>query len=66
MAVALWEELAARHDGFIFDLFGVLHNGAEALPGAAELVQRLKGCLRDPGPYFPKVNICQPTSTNRN
>ena len=23
-----WEELAQRYDGFIFDQFGVMHNGA--------------------------------------
>jgi len=37
-----WEQLASRYDGFIFDLFGVLHNGAVALPGAVDLIQKLK------------------------
>ena len=38
---ASWDELSARYDGFIFDQFGVLHNGAVALEGAPELVAKL-------------------------
>ena len=36
-----WDELSARYDGFIFDQFGVMHNGAVALEGAPELIARL-------------------------
>ena len=36
-----WEDLASRYDGFIFDQFGVMHNGAVALDGAPALVERL-------------------------
>ena len=36
-----WEQLAGMYDGFIFDQFGVIHNGAVALEGAPELVDRL-------------------------
>jgi len=36
-----WAELCKLYDGFIFDQFGVLHNGATALPGAADLIERL-------------------------
>ncbi|CAK9032508.1 eEF1A lysine and N-terminal methyltransferase (Methyltransferase-like protein 13) [Includes: eEF1A lysine methyltransferase [Durusdinium trenchii] len=42
MAVSTWTELAERYDGFIFDLYGVLHNGVHALPGAPELITQLK------------------------
>lgn len=35
------EEIAGRYDGFIFDQYGVLHNGQAALPGAPECVLRL-------------------------
>jgi HAD superfamily hydrolase (TIGR01459 family) len=33
--------LADRYDGFIFDLWGVLHDGEQALPGAVEALARL-------------------------
>ena len=33
-AATSWEALASRYDGFIFDQFGVMHNGAVALDGA--------------------------------
>ena len=36
-----WEQLAGMYDGFIFDQFGVMHNGAVALEGAPALVDRL-------------------------
>ena len=36
-----WEELSQKYDGFIFDQFGVMHNGAVALDGAAELIAKL-------------------------
>lgn len=39
--VTSWEELASSYDGFIFDQFGVMHNGATALEGAPALVARL-------------------------
>ncbi len=35
-------ELASRYDAFILDQFGVMHNGAMALPGALECVHQLK------------------------
>jgi len=38
-----WAELCDRYDGFIFDQFGVMHNGVAALPGAPELISRLHG-----------------------
>lgn len=34
-------EIVSRYDGFILDQFGVMHNGKEALPGAAECVEQL-------------------------
>jgi ribonucleotide monophosphatase NagD (HAD superfamily) len=40
-AHATFSELTSRYQGFILDQFGVLHNGQEALPGAAELVEHL-------------------------
>lgn len=40
--MATWATLCERYDGFIFDQFGVMHNGAVALPGAPELISRLK------------------------
>ena len=33
--------LAAAYDGFILDLWGVIHNGVEPIPGAAECLERL-------------------------
>lgn len=38
--------LARRYQGFIFDLWGVLHDGERAYPGAADALRRLKaaGC----------------------
>ena len=36
-----WEQLSSLYDGFIFDQFGVMHNGATALDGAPALVARL-------------------------
>ena len=36
-----WEQLSSLYDGFIFDQFGVMHNGAAALDGAPALVARL-------------------------
>lgn len=35
-------ELAHRYDGFIFDLFGVLHNGIELYPGTLNTLRKLK------------------------
>ena len=35
--------LADRYDGFILDLWGVLHDGAAAYPGAVETLARLHG-----------------------
>ena len=34
--------LAARFDGFIIDLWGVIHDGVNALPGAADCLARLR------------------------
>ena len=34
-------DLAPLYDGFILDQFGVMHNGKESLPGAADLVRKL-------------------------
>lgn len=36
-----WDDLSASFDGFIFDQFGVMHNGAVALDGAPELIAKL-------------------------
>lgn len=38
-----WEDLSRSYDGFIFDQFGVMHNGAVALEGAPELIAKLAG-----------------------
>jgi len=35
-------EIAADYDGFILDLWGVLHDGAEPYPGAVDCLERLK------------------------
>lgn len=35
------EEIVSRYDIFLLDQFGVLHNGAQALPGAVDAVQML-------------------------
>src|ERR1700752_5134296 len=35
-------ELAWRYDGFILDLWGVIHNGVAPMPGALECLQSLK------------------------
>ena len=35
-------ELADRYDGVILDLWGVVHNGVEALPGAIDVMTRLR------------------------
>jgi HAD superfamily hydrolase (TIGR01459 family) len=35
-------EIADRYDGVIFDLWGVVHNGVEALPGAINAMARLR------------------------
>ena len=35
-------ELAARYDGFLLDQWGVLHDGAHALPGAIECLATLR------------------------
>lgn len=35
-------ELSSRYDAFILDQFGVMHNGARALPGALDCVAELK------------------------
>lgn len=34
-------EIADRYDGIILDLWGVVHNGVEALPGAVDAMRRL-------------------------
>ena len=34
--------LAARYDGFILDLWGVIHDGVAPYPGAVEVLQRLR------------------------
>ena len=34
--------LAARYDGYILDLWGVLHDGAHPLPGAVDALHRLR------------------------
>jgi HAD superfamily hydrolase (TIGR01459 family) len=36
-------ELAPRYDGFILDLWGVIHDGAAPLPGAIECLAALRG-----------------------
>ena len=35
-------ELAGRYDGFLLDLWGVLHDGREPMPGAVDALTRLK------------------------
>lgn len=40
-AVTTWAALSERYNGFIFDQFGVMHNGSVALPGAPELISWL-------------------------
>ena len=35
-------EIAEEYDGFILDLWGVIHNGVEPLPGAPECLARLR------------------------
>ena len=35
-------ELAPRYDGFILDLWGVVHDGVAPLPGALECLEALK------------------------
>ena len=35
-------KLAARYDGFILDLWGVIHDGVEAYPGAVDALKRLR------------------------
>ena len=35
-------EIAGRYDGFILDLWGVLHDGDKAYPGAIDCLERLK------------------------
>ncbi|MBX6322283.1 MAG: TIGR01459 family HAD-type hydrolase [Rhodospirillaceae bacterium] len=35
--------VAGRYDAFVIDLWGVLHDGAKAYPGAVEALRRLKG-----------------------
>lgn len=40
-SLAAFSDLASEYDGFIFDQFGVMHNGATALDGAPALVARL-------------------------
>ena len=34
--------IAGRYDGFILDLWGVLHDGAHPMPGAVEALHRLR------------------------
>ncbi|MDA0702792.1 MAG: TIGR01459 family HAD-type hydrolase [Proteobacteria bacterium] len=34
--------LADRYDGFVLDLWGVIHNGVEPYPGAVDTLERLK------------------------
>src|SRR5690242_6404720 len=34
--------LAARYDGFILDLWGVIHDGVSPYPGAVEVLARLR------------------------
>lgn len=35
-------ELASRYDGYVLDLWGVIHDGIHPYPGAADCLQRLK------------------------
>jgi HAD superfamily hydrolase (TIGR01459 family) len=35
-------DIAASYDGYIVDLWGVIHDGAKAYPGAADCLQRLR------------------------
>ena len=35
-------EIIDRYDGFILDLWGVLHDGCKAYPGVIETLERLK------------------------
>ncbi len=37
------EPLAGHYDGFIVDLWGVLHDGVRAFPGAVDCLRRLRG-----------------------
>eukprot|EP00933_Yihiella_yeosuensis_P080971 TRINITY_DN9449_c0_g1_i2.p1 TRINITY_DN9449_c0_g1~~TRINITY_DN9449_c0_g1_i2.p1 ORF type:complete len:307 (-),score=62.31 TRINITY_DN9449_c0_g1_i2:685-1605(-) len=39
--LSTWKELCELYDAFIFDQFGVMHNGATSLPGAPELLSKL-------------------------
>jgi HAD superfamily hydrolase (TIGR01459 family) len=36
------EEIAARYDAFVFDVWGTLHNGEQTFPGAVSALQNLK------------------------
>lgn len=36
-----FDEFVDKYDGFILDQFGVMHNGKEGLPGAADCVKKL-------------------------
>ena len=37
-----FESLARRHDGFILDLWGVIHDGVKPYPGAADCLAQIK------------------------
>ena len=37
-----FSDLAQRYEGFIIDLWGVLHDGVTACPGAADCMRQLK------------------------
>ena len=37
-----FESLARAHDGFILDLWGVIHDGVTPYPGAADCLARIK------------------------
>lgn len=41
-SITHFEELSLRYDFFLFDLWGVIHNGKQAFPGAIETLTRLK------------------------
>ena len=45
--IAGMRELAPQYDGFIVDLWGVIHDGVAPMPGALECLRALKERTRD-------------------
>ena len=55
--VAGLSELAASYDGVLCDIWGVLHNGVEAFPGAIDALQRFR---KERGPVVLVTNAPRP------